>query len=80
MNVQDYVKDGLLKIYVKPNASEMEIEGYNEQRGLIVRVSEPADKNKANKEIVRYFSKLLGKRVLIKSGLTSKRKTLIIEP
>ncbi|MFH1506440.1 MAG: DUF167 domain-containing protein [archaeon] len=79
MDVSNYIKNGLLRIYVKPNSNKTEITGYDEnKRAVKFNVSEPADKDKANKEIIRFFSKLLKRRVIIKSGLRSKEKTLKI--
>ena len=42
-------------------------------------VAAPAQKDRANRELIRYVSKSLGRRVLIKSGATSREKTLKIE-
>ena len=43
-----------------------------------VAVKAPPVEGKANEEIERYFSKLLKKSVVIKTGHTSKRKLLEI--
>ncbi len=80
MNIEDYVENELLKVHVKPNSKKTEIIGYDfEKKILKVAISEPADKNKANLEVVKFFSKLLKKQVKIKSGLKSKEKTLILK-
>jgi uncharacterized protein len=64
-----------LRVHVKPNARTTEIlergEGY-----LKVAVAAPPDKNKANKELIRFLSKEFKKKVRIKSGLTSKEKVI----
>ncbi|MBT4824098.1 YggU family protein [Candidatus Woesearchaeota archaeon] len=74
-----YIKNNLLKIIVKPNSSKNEILGYDDlKKGIKVNIKAPADKNKANVEVVKFFSKLLKKEVKIKSGLTSKEKILKI--
>ena len=79
MDLSKHIRDGLLKVYVKPNSAKTEITGFDEiRRAVKVNVCAPADKNKANKEVIKYFSKLLKKKVLIKSGLTSREKTLKI--
>jgi len=68
---------GKVRIIVKPNAKKTEILG--EVDGVLkVAVAAPAEDNKANLEIVKFFSKLTGKRVRIVSGLTSKKKTLSV--
>lgn len=77
--LNNYVKNSHLKIIVKPNSSKNEIIKFDdEKQALKVNISAPADKNKANKEVIKFFSKLLKKRVEIKSGLTSKEKLLRI--
>lgn len=79
--IAQYVKNGFLWIIVKPNSTvKTEAICYDfEQKALkIVVHAQPVD-NKANKEVIRYFSKVLKKRVKIKSGLTSRQKLLQIE-
>ncbi len=74
-----HIKNNLLKIIVKPNSSKNEILGFDENKqALKVAICEPADKDKANKEVIRFFSKLLKKKVRIKSGLRSHEKILEI--
>ncbi|MBU2633973.1 MAG: DUF167 domain-containing protein [Nanoarchaeota archaeon] len=41
-----------------------------------VTIKEKAENNKANIEIIKYFSKLIGRRVRIINGLKSKRKVI----
>ncbi len=66
-----------IRIIARPNSSRTEIKGWDEDRQAFrVNVKAPADKGKANAELVRYFSKRLKKKVSIKSGLTSKEKVL----
>jgi len=78
--INQYIKNNLLKIIVKPNSNKNEIIGYDQNKqGIKVNISAPADKNKANKEVVKFFTKLLKKRVYIKTGLKSKEKILKIE-
>ncbi|MFH1439220.1 MAG: DUF167 domain-containing protein [Candidatus Woesearchaeota archaeon] len=74
-----YIKDDILKIVVKPNSNKNEITGYDDNKEAVkVNIKAPADKNKANKEVIRFFSKLLKKDVKIKAGLISKEKLLKI--
>lgn len=78
--LNSYIKNNHIKIIVRSNSNENEITGYDEEKqALKVNISAPADKNKANKEVIKFFSKLLKKRVEIKSGLTSKEKLLRIQ-
>ena len=77
MHPKDYIKNNHLAIIVKPNSSKNEILGFDENKqALKVSICEPADKDKANKEVIRFFSKLLKKKVRIKSGLRSHEKIL----
>jgi len=77
MNVFDYIINGPVKVRVKPNSKKTRF--VKEQDGvLFVDISAPAENNKANIELVKFFSKNLKKKVRIKSGLTSKHKTLLI--
>ena len=62
-------------ITVIPNASATEI--YCEEGAWKARIAAPADKDKANKELIRYLSKILKKRVRIKSGLRSRKKRIV---
>ncbi len=79
MNILEYIKDGKLKILVKPKSSETKILGYDESRkSLKVTIAAPPEDNKANKEVIKFFSKLLKKPVRIKSGLKSKEKLLSV--
>ncbi|MFH1590135.1 MAG: DUF167 domain-containing protein [archaeon] len=77
MILDDYIVDSKLKIKVSPNSKKTEIKEVKD--GVVfVNIAAPADKNKANVEVVKFFSKMLKKQVRIKSGLKSKEKTLLI--
>lgn len=79
MNVKDYIANSKLKIRVTPNSNNTEVKGYDKERKvLLVCVAAPADKNKANLEVIKFFSKLLKKKVEIKTGLKNREKTLLI--
>lgn len=79
MNIEKHIKKGFLKIIVKTNCNKTEIVSYDESRDAFkVNVAAQPIDGKANKEIIKYFSKLLKKRVEIKSGVTSKEKLLKI--
>lgn len=71
----------VLKIKAVPNSSKNEICGILDD-ALKVKIKAPAVENKANEELVKYFSKLLKlpkSSVVLKAGGTSKLKTLYIE-
>ena len=73
--------DGLLiKIKAVPNSSKNEICGILDN-ALKVKIKAPAVENKANEELVKFFSKLLKlpkSAIILKTGGTSKLKTLYI--
>ncbi|MEM4637956.1 MAG: DUF167 domain-containing protein [Candidatus Woesearchaeota archaeon] len=77
---KEYLNNKYIALIVKPNSKKTVIEGYdNNKNALIVSVKSKAEDNKANIEIIKFFSKLLGKKVFIKSGLRSREKLLKIE-
>lgn len=77
VQVEQLIKNRQLRIIVKPNHNTNTILGIEE--GIVkVGVKAPPDKNKANKEVIKFFSKVLKRKVRIKSGLSSKEKVLVI--
>jgi len=79
MDVSKFILNNSISIIVRPNASKNEILAYDEaKKALRVAIAAVPDKNKANKEIIKFFSKLLGKKVVIKKGLRSRNKVLEI--
>ncbi|MEK6916407.1 MAG: DUF167 domain-containing protein [Nanoarchaeota archaeon] len=77
--IEKYIKNNRLTIIVKPNSSKNEIIGYDTNRDSVkVNVKAPAENNKANIEVIKFFSKLTGKEIKIVSGFTSKKKVLKI--
>ncbi|QDA31469.1 YggU family protein [Thermococcus indicus] len=74
-------KDGtLLLVYVQPKAKRNEIEGIDEWRGrLKVKIKAPPVEGKANKELVKFLSKLLDAQVELVRGETSREKDLLVK-
>ena len=71
------VKDGvILDVNVKPNSKEFKIV-VEEDEIVVFCVEEPV-KGKANKELVKEFSRLFRSKVELVSGFTSKQKKLLI--
>jgi len=69
-----------IKILVKAGATKNEVLGFDIDRGAYrVNIKSPAQNNKANIEIIKFFTKLTKKKVRILSGKTSKLKTLLLE-
>ncbi len=78
--MQKYIKNNKLKVRVKPNSKKTEVERYDEERDtLIIRLKAPADKGKANQELIKFVSKELKKKAEIKSGHVSRDKILEIK-
>ncbi|MBI2175995.1 DUF167 domain-containing protein [Candidatus Woesearchaeota archaeon] len=66
-----------IAVAVKPGGSKNEITGYSSgKKAWIIKVKAPADKDKANKELLRFLRKETGKAWMIKSGARSKEKVL----
>ena len=79
MDIWDYVVDGRLKISVKVNAPKTQLTGYDQtKKALKLDVKAQPEKGKANKELIKFFTKLLKKKVAITHGLVSKQKVLKI--
>lgn len=76
MNLPNKEEHPIFSVRVKANSSRTEILSFD-QDILLVAIKAPADKNKANTELVKFLSKELGCAVRIKSGLTSKEKKLM---
>jgi len=74
-------KEGmLLLVYVQPKAKRNEIEGVDEWRGrLKVKIKAPPIGGKANKELVKFLSKVLGAEVELVRGETSREKDLVVK-
>ena len=64
-----------VEVKVKPGKTKTEIIN-EENKILIVNVKGKAENNQANKELIRFFSKLAGKRVRIIRGMKSKNKII----
>jgi len=76
MNFKNSFKD-TIKVLVKPNSNTNEIIGFDEERKLYrVTIKAPAEKGKANKELIKFFSKLTKRQVRIVSGFSSREKIL----
>ena len=68
-----------MKVIVKPNAPKTEIIGWDENReALRIAVAAVPDKDKANKELLRFLSKKTGKKVKLMKGAKSREKLLKI--
>jgi len=74
------IKERVFKIIVKANSAKNEIVKFDYGRKAYrVNIKEKAEDNKANIEIIKFFSKLLKKKVKIIKGLKSKEKVLKVQ-
>lgn len=68
------------KIIVKPNSPKNKIIKFDkEKQAYKVEIKAKPEQNKANIEIIKFFSKLLKKKVIIIKGLKNKEKTIKVE-
>ncbi len=77
MSITQTSEGTILKIFVKPNSSKFKIE-FSDNEIIVYSTEEPI-KGRVNKEIAKELTKLLGSRVGIVSGLTSKQKVLLLK-
>lgn len=74
------IKENPFKIIVKPNSNKNEVIGYDGERGAYrVNIKAKPEDNKANIEVIKFFSRLLKRRVKIIKGLKGKEKLLRVE-
>ncbi|MBU0461529.1 MAG: YggU family protein [Nanoarchaeota archaeon] len=77
--ITDHINNGFLDVVVKPNAPKTEVIGWDADRQrLRIAVAAVPDKDKANKELLKFLSKQLGKRVELVSGARSREKRVRI--
>jgi hypothetical protein len=70
-------KDGRLSVIVTPNTKKTAVLAWDEARqALRVSVEAPPERNRANVELVKFLSRLFGKRVELVAGATGRRKIL----
>lgn len=73
--LKEQAASGSLRAVIKPNSPRTEVLGFSEG-WFRIAVAAPPKEGKANLELVRFLSKLLGKGVKIKSGLSSRKKLI----
>lgn len=67
----------IIKIRAKPNSNKQEV--IKEEDIYHVHLKSRPENNKANLELIKLLKKYFGKTVKIKSGLTSRNKTVEVE-
>lgn len=66
---------GKFKIIVKAGSKENKITGFDcQKKAWKIEIKAPAEKNKANIEIIKFLTKHTGKKVIITTGLASREK------
>ncbi len=76
LNIQTYLKNNTLTLRVMPHSGREEL--VETEQGLKLFLKAPAEDNKANLELIKFFKKKLGLRVKIISGFKSREKLIII--
>ncbi len=75
--MEDAKEGVIIKIHTIPGSKSSKMSYIPLEKRLKVRVSSPAMKGKANREIIGIFSTLFGNCEIV-SGMTSRKKTLLI--
>ena len=71
------INEKTFSVIAKPNSKKSEILGYDSARKAYkVAIAAPAQGGKANIELIKFLSKELKKKVVIKSGFTGKKKII----
>ena len=71
------IEENAFSVKVIPNSATNDVIGFDAMsKAYKVRIKAPAKDNKANAELVKFLSKLIGKKVIIKSGVKSKIKKI----
>jgi len=66
-----------IRVKVIPNSSKTEIKGVKDDL-IKINIAAPPEKDKANKELIKFFKKQFKLSVKIKKGKTSREKILEI--
>lgn len=71
------LKESKFKIIVKTRSNKNELVCFDtEKNAYILKINAIPEKGEANKELIRFLSKMLKKQVRIVSGFTSKEKII----
>ena len=71
------IKESQFKVIVKTKASKNELVGFDEvKQAYKLNIKAVPEKGLANKEIIKFLSKLLKKQVKIISGLKNREKII----
>jgi hypothetical protein len=74
-DLKQYIKNGILSVTAKPNASRTEVIGWDEsKKSLRIAIAAVPDKDKANTELLKFLKKQTGTKCELMSGARSKEK------
>ena len=79
--IQESENNVIVKLHVKPSSKKQELFLDSIDKKIVVFVKAPPDKGKANKELIKFIAKILGKNssdITIIAGQTSQDKTIKI--
>ncbi len=77
MLLQETSEGIVFGVYVKPNSKEFRLQ--LEGDGLVVLCREAPVKGKVNKELLKKFSRIFGRKVELVSGFTSREKKFLVK-
>ena len=76
MKLQETAQGVVLDVHVKPGSKEFRLQLDDDE--LVVLCREVPVKGKVNKELLKQFSRLFGRKVELVSGFTSRQKRFLI--
>ena len=76
MKVQETGQGVVLEVHVKPSSKEFRLKIEDDE--LVVLCREAPVKDKVNKELLKKFSRLFGRKVELVSGFTSRQKKFLV--
>ena len=76
MKLQETGEGVILDVHVKPNAKQFRLELDGDE--VVVSCREAPVKGKVNKELLKQFSRLFGRKVELVSGFTSRQKRFLV--
>lgn len=80
IDVFDVKPSKSIKIIVKANQRQNKILSYNQETKVFkVAIKAKPENDKANIEVIKFFTKMFERPVRIKTGFTSKEKLLVFD-
>jgi len=79
--ISEFENHVILRLHVKPGSKKQELVVDSLNKEIMVFIKAPPDKGKANKELIKFLAKILGKNsseISIITGQTSRDKTIKI--